>query len=112
MLITCKLIRKTSNFVLWITAENFSKEILKMEVSNTRVKPTARFNILYYNCYEKNIFPKILNNTKFGYTKGLEELIRRWDDDFICPNKKVHAGKFMNLFIYKLQKLFLTAKCF
>lgn len=71
-----------------------------MEISNTGVKPTARFNILYYDYYEKNIFPKILNNTKFGFTKDLEELICRWDDNFICPNEKVHAGKFMNSFTF------------
>ena len=83
-----------------------------MEVSNTREKPPARFNRLYCDYYEKNILPKMLNKTKFGFAKDLEELINKWDrigvldalmdvaGCFICLDEKVHAGKFMNLLLF------------
>ena len=102
-LIACKIIRKKYNFVLEITAENFSKKSLKVEVSNAGEKPPVIFNRLYCDYGEKNIFRKLLSSTKFGFTKDLEELINRWDDGFICANEKVHTGKFMDLllFIYK-----------
>ena len=66
----------------------------------------------------------MLNNTKFGFAKDVEELINRWDEVGVpdalmevagclnCRDEKIHAGKFMNLyFLYmnKLQKLFFTA---
>ena len=69
----------------------------------------------------------MLNKTKFGFAKDLEELINKWDrigvldalmdvaGCFICLDEKVHAGKFMNLLLFYIcisYKNFFTAKCF
>ena len=94
-------LKKCSNFFLGITAENFSKKKLKVEVSNTGEKPPARFNRLYCHYCEENILPKMLSKTKFEFAKDLEELINRWDKigvsdalmdvvgSFICLDEKV-----------------------
>ena len=96
---------------LGITQETFIRELVEINITNTRCQNPQHFVWFYCNDCQKNLLPKLLSNSKYGMFKTIEELINNWDDAkipndlmdivgcFICSlDEQVHMGPNKNNF--------------
>ena len=94
-----------------ITAENFDKNKITVEINNTGYNAPQPFVRFYCNDCQKTFLPKLLNNPKYGNFQTLEDLISNWDENkipadlleivgcFICSlDERVHIGPNKNSF--------------